>query len=134
MKGKTYNLEKLSSSGYFDVSVSKRFYYNTQEYFDELTDFVNNYDRDLRNYTPAFVINSDIDREEFIKECYEIRAYYVRLGMTALIDAIEVMENAAIGKEVKEFSDGQVSYKAKIKICKDAITEAQMRWKMSFVR
>jgi len=131
MKGKTYDLKKLESSGKFDTSVSARFYYNTQDYFDDLTNFVNNYKRDLSNYTPAFVINSDEDREKFMKECFEVRADFVRLGLTALIESLEVMENAVISKKFKEFSDGQVTFKANIKICKDTINDAAMRWKMS---
>jgi hypothetical protein len=131
MKGKTYDLEKLSASGKFDISVSTRFYYNTQEYFDALTDFALNYHRDLSNYTPAFVVNSDADREEFMKECFEIRADYVRLGLTALLESLVTMEDAAIAKNFKEFSDGQVTYRATMKICKDAITDAAMRWKMT---
>ncbi|MCL1884757.1 MAG: hypothetical protein FWF81_13520 [Defluviitaleaceae bacterium] len=130
MKGKTYDLEKLSASGNFDVSVITRFYYNTQEYFDALTTFVNTYSRDLGNYTPAFVVNSDADREEFMKECFEIRADYVRLGLNALIESLVVMEDAAINRDVKEFSDGQISYQATLKICKDDIKNATTRWKM----
>jgi hypothetical protein len=131
MKGKTYDLEKLSASGKFDIGVSTRFYYTTQEYFDALTDFSLNYKRDLSNYTPAFVVNSDADREEFMKECFEIRADYVRLGLSALLDALVTMENAAIAKNFKEFSDGQVTYRATMKICQDAIKESVTRWKMT---
>ncbi|MDR0272285.1 MAG: hypothetical protein LBI27_03085 [Clostridiales bacterium] len=131
MKGKTYDLKKLAASGHFDVNVSTRFHYSTQEYFDALTDFANNYDNDLRNYTAAFVVNSDVDREMFIKECYEIHADFVRLGFTALIEGLLVLEDAAMKKDMKEFADGQVSFKAKVKICKEEIINAQERWKMT---
>jgi hypothetical protein len=131
MKGKTYDIKKLEDTGRFDTSVSTRFYYNKQDYFDDLTTFVLNYKRDLSNYTPAFVVNSDVDREEFMKECFEIRAEFVRLGLKSLIESLEVMENAAISKKFKEFSDGQVTFKATIKICKDTISDAATRWKMS---
>lgn len=131
MKGKTYDINKLSSSGKFDVGVSNRFYYNTQEYFDALTDFAANYNRDLSNYTAAFVINSDAERDAFMLECYEIRADFVRLGINALLEALVTLENAAISRELGEFSDGQVKYRATLKICKDIIREACERWKMT---
>jgi hypothetical protein len=131
MKGKTYDLGKLSSSGRFDIGVSTRFYYNTQDYFDALSEFAENYARDLGNYTPAFVVNSDLDREEFMKECFEIRADFMRLGMVTLLDELMKMENAAISRKFKEFSDGQITFQATIKICKDVIRESAMRWKVS---
>jgi hypothetical protein len=130
MKGKKYDLEKLSSSNHFDISVSSRFYYNTQEYFDALSDFVQNFDRDLRHYTPAFVVNSDDDRANFLKECFEIRAVFTRLGITSLLDSLAVMEDAAIKRKHKEFSDGQVTYQATLQICKDTISDSAMRWKL----
>jgi hypothetical protein len=131
LKGRTYNLEKLSSSGKFDIEVSARFYYNMQEYFDALTDFAKNYHHDLSNYTPAFVVNSDDDREQFMKECFEVRADFVRLGMTALLESLVVMEDAAISRNQKAFSDGQVGFHATLRICKDEIEAAANRWKLT---
>lgn len=127
MKSKIYDLKKLNSSGNFDISISMRFFYNTQEYFDALTDFASSYARDLGNYTPAFLINSDVDREGFMKECFKIRADFVCLGMTALLEKLAVMEDAAISKNFKEFSDGQVIFQATLKICKSLIKEAEMQ-------
>jgi len=131
MKGKTYDLNKLSATGNFDISVTTRFFYNTQDYFDALTHFAKHYKRNLNNYTPAFVVNCDTDREEFIKECFEVRADLVRLGLTSLLNLLTVMENAAINRNEKEFSDGQISFKATMKICKDAIKDSSQRWKIS---
>ncbi|MCL2386345.1 MAG: hypothetical protein FWC89_02240 [Defluviitaleaceae bacterium] len=131
MKGKTYDLKKLASSGKFDITVSTRFFYNTQDYFDALTDFYNNYRRDLGNYTPAFLVHSDEDRDAFIKECFEVRAIFMRLGITALLDSLMTMEDAAIARNFKEFSDGQVSFHATLKICKDTIKDSTQRWALS---
>lgn len=132
MKGKTYDLEKLAASGNFDTSVSTRFYYKTQDYFDALTDFASNFQRDLGNYTPAFVINSDADREEFMKECFEIRADFMRLGLVSLLSELEKMENAAISRNFKEFSDGQITFHATLKICREIIRDSATRWKVSW--
>ncbi|MCL1844146.1 MAG: hypothetical protein FWF79_10070 [Defluviitaleaceae bacterium] len=131
MKGKTYDLKKLAASGKFDISVSTRFYYQTQEYFDALTEFVNTFERDLSNYTPAFVMNCEEDRQNLVKECFEIRAYLVRMGVTSLIENLATIEDSAISGNIKEFADGQITLRANIKICKDSIKEATMRWKMS---
>jgi hypothetical protein len=131
MKGKTYDTDKLSADGRFDTSVITRFFYKTQDYFDALTDFEQNYKRDLSNYTPAFVIHADANREEFIKECFDVRAVFVRLGMTYLLDELTTLENAAISKHEKEFADGQVKFRATIRIYKDIIKEATTRWKMT---
>jgi hypothetical protein len=130
MKGKTYDIKKISDNGNFDTSVADKFYYNKQEYFDALTDFVTDYDQDLRNYTPAFVINSDADREEFLKECYKIRAAFTRLGLKTLLEILSVMEDAAISKKFNEFKDGQINFHATINICKTALKEFEMRWKL----
>ena len=131
MKGKTYDLNKLSSSGKFDIGVITRFYYNTQEYFDALTQFAVNYNRDLGNYTAAFVVNSDAEREAFMSECYEIRADFVRLGADALLETLVILEDAAISRSLNQFSDGQVSFRATMKICKDLVKDACERWKMT---
>jgi hypothetical protein len=131
VRGKTYDLTRLAASGYFDTSVCTRFYYHAQEYYDSLTDFALNYSRDLSNYTPAFVVNSDPDREEFLKECFEIRADFMRLGLTALLESLGTLENAAITRNFKEFSDGQITLFATLQIAKDTIKESAMRWKVS---
>ena len=131
MKGKTYDMQKLSASGKFDISVSTRFYYTTQEYFDALTDFEAKYNRELNNYTAAFVINADEDREAFMQECYEIRAIFVRLGADALLESLLVLENAAISRNMNVFSDGQVNFRATVKICKDIIKNSCERWRMT---
>jgi len=131
MKGRTYNMKKLESSGKFDTSVLERFYGSEQEYFDALTNFVKNYTRDLGNYTPAFVINCDEDREEFMKECFEIRADFMRLGMTELLKNLSILEDAAISRTLKGFSDGQISFHASLKICKDEICAAANRWRIT---
>ncbi|MCL2357683.1 MAG: hypothetical protein FWC70_11150 [Defluviitaleaceae bacterium] len=129
MKGKTYDLEKLSDN--FDTEVSKRFYYDKQEYFDALSDFVTNFNRDLCNYTAAFVINSDHSREEFMKECFEIRAELTKVGTIGLIKLLSHLEDAARARSFQEFSDGQVNFKALLHICKDEINNAATRWKMT---
>ncbi|MCL1862920.1 MAG: hypothetical protein FWF78_05090 [Defluviitaleaceae bacterium] len=125
MKGKAYDLGRLSASGNFDIGVSTRFYYNTQDYFDALSEFAEGYARDLGNYTPAFVVNSDLDRDEFMKECFIIRADFIRMGMTNLLETLVVMEDAAISRNMKEFSDGQVRYHATLKINQSEIKAAE---------
>ncbi|MCL1877225.1 MAG: hypothetical protein FWF80_00030 [Defluviitaleaceae bacterium] len=129
MKGKTYDLAKLSDK--FDTDVSTRFYYNKQEYFDALSSFLTNYNRDLGNYTPAFVINDDLSREEFMRECFEIRAELTRLGLSALLELLSQLEDAARKRNFQEFSDGQVNFRATLEICKSELLDATTRWKMT---
>jgi len=124
MKRKSYDMTMLSETGMFDTNVSTMFYYSTRDYFDALTDFVQHYKRDLANYNPAFVVNSADSREDFIRECFEVRAILVRLGMNELLDALSTLENAAITKHDKEFSDGQIKFRATIEIYKKTIKEA----------
>jgi len=131
MKGKKYDIEKLEASGKFDTSVSTRFYYSTQEYFDAITLFSEHHNKGFSNYTPAFVVNSDDDREEFLKECFEVRAGLTTLGLTALLNELSIMEDAAIQKDMKEFSDGQIKYRATLEICLRTIKDATMRWRMT---
>ncbi|MCL2049672.1 MAG: hypothetical protein FWG87_13215 [Defluviitaleaceae bacterium] len=131
MKGITYNLEKLIASGNFDTGVIERFYYDKQEYFDALTDFRYDYKRDLTNYTPAFVINSKEDSEEFMKECFEIRAIFIKLGFTAVLETLVRLEDAAISHSEKAFSDAQIRFRATLKICKDELQAAANRWKIT---
>ena len=126
MKFKTYDLDKLSETKLFDLDVVSRFFHTKQKYFDALTDFEKFYKRDLSNYNPTFVTHCDSNREELIKECFEVRAALVRLGMNDLLDALNVLENAAITKHEKEFSDGQVKFRATVKIYKEAIKNSEM--------
>ena len=96
-----------------------------------LSEFARSYNRDLNHYTPTVVAYSDENREDFIKECFEVRADFVRLGMVELLRALDTLENAAITKHEKEFSDGQVKIRATVEIYKAAIKEAATPWKMS---
>ena len=98
MKRKTYDLDKLADSGKFDIGVRKSFFYNMQDYFDALTDFEQHYKRELGNYNPTFVTHCEDNREELMRECFELRAVFVRLGMTELLNALDTLENAAITK------------------------------------
>ena len=132
VKGKTYDLNKLAASGNFDIDAGPRFFYTTQEYFDALTDFVSHFRQDLGNYTPAFVINSDPDREEFLRECFAVRAKFMSLGITPLLDTLAVMEDAVISRNLKAFSDGQIRLHATLKICRDEIKKSAQRWRLSF--
>jgi len=131
MKGKNYDLDILTASGLFDLTVVSRFFYNTQEYFDALTDFERNYRRDLANHTPAVVAYSSESREDFIKECFDVRSVFVRLGMPELLRNLDNLENAAITKHEKGFSDGQIKMRATIEIYKETIKKAETRWKMT---
>jgi len=129
MKGKRYDMKKLAASGMIDITVSQRFYYNNQEYFDTLTKFLD-YHTGLGNYTPAFVVNSEEDCASFMLECFEARAEFMRLGLTVLLQELAVMEDAVINKDMKEFADGQTMFMASLTIYKDLIKDAAMRWKV----
>jgi hypothetical protein len=131
MKGRQYDLEKLDASGKFDTTTGRRLHYDTQAYFDSLTNFSKNFKKDLRNYTPAFVVNSDEDRDRLLRECFEIRAEFMQLGMVALMDTLTVMEDAAREKNAKEFADGQKILLATLDICKKAIAEAAKPWRVT---
>ena len=131
MKGRVYDIKKLADSGRFDTTVRNRFYYDNREYFDALSDFAENFERDMGNYTPAFVVNCDEDREEFMKECFEVRASLMRLGAGKLLDLLLVMENAAISRNAKEFADGQVNFHANLRICQDIVRDAAVKWMIS---
>lgn len=131
MKGRKYDMEKLEASGKMDVSVCSRFYYTQQDFFDELTNFIENHNTGFSNYTPAFVVNSEEDRKEFLNECFEARAQLTRIGMTALLDELSVMEDAAIHRNMKEFADGQIKYGATMEICLKLVKDSARRWVMS---
>jgi len=130
MKGIKYDIDKLNKSGLFDTSAASKFYYNIQDYFDALTYFIDNNVFGFSNYTPAFVVNSDEDRCLFLKECFDTRAEFTRLGMAALLQELDVMENAANKRDMKEFSDGQIKLRASIEICIRALRGAAMRWRI----
>jgi len=131
MKGKRYNMQLLVESGMFDVNKGQLFCYTIQEYFDALTEFLSKHISGFGNYTPAFVVNSEDERNCFLQECYEARAVYIMLGMTALMDAVNVMEDAALKRDMDELSDGQVKFRATLKICTDILRKAEMRWMIS---
>ena len=128
IKGKRYDMQKLAASNQFDLTVVHRFYYNVQEFFDELTEFAETHRSPLRNYTPAFVINSEDERQVFIQECFEARAMYMKLGLTGVLHEISVMEDAVQKKMLKEFSDGQIKFLADLTICIDVIKDSETRW------
>ena len=128
IKGKRYDMKKLADSGQFDLTVVHRFYYNPQEYFDDLAEFAATHRSPLRNYTPAFVINSEDERQVFIRECFEARASYMKLGLIGVLHEISVMEDAVQQNMLKEFSDGQIKFLADLEICIETIKDAETRW------
>jgi len=128
MKGKRYHMQKLAESGRFDITVAQRFYYNSQEYFDALSEFSQNHISPLKHYTPAFVVNSDDERNAFIAECCEVRADFMRMGLISLLEDVATMEDAVIKRDMKEFSDGQVKFLANLNICMDIIKDAETLW------
>ena len=124
MKGLVYDLEKLAGSGKIDTSFIGRYFYDSQEYFDKLTDFTTNYARCLSSYTPAFVVNSEEDKNRFLAECFQVRALFMQLGLASALDELNTMENAIHNQNVKEFADGQVKFAATLNIYMDIINDA----------
>ena len=131
MKNRVYDIEKLTASGKFDTSIIMRFFYHVQDYYDALTDFVENYQRCLINYTPAFVVNSEEDRKNFLEECFKVRAVFMRLGATDLLGLLGVMEDSAISRSAKEFSDGQVNFAATLEIYISIVKDAEQKSRKS---
>ena len=129
MKSKTYNIEKLAASEKFDTSIVQRFFYNNNDYYDALTDFSENFGKCLSHYTPVFVVNSEEDRQGFLTECAQVRAKFMRIGVTALLDALSVLEDAAIERNFDAFFDGQVKFNATLKICMDIVKSAESKSK-----
>jgi hypothetical protein len=66
-----------------------------------------------------------------MKECIEVRDDFTRLGLTALLKSLAIIEEAAVEQNMKAFADGQISFHATIKICKDEIAAAANRWKIT---
>ena len=127
--GKCYNLQKLIASGMFDIESGQQFHYNKiQTYFDSLEDFAANYVSGFGNYTPAVVVNSDENRAFFLVECYNARAQFMVLGISALLDCVTVMEDAAIKRDREGFADGQVKLRATLRICRNTIRAAEIQW------
>ena len=129
MKSKTYNIEKLAESEKFDTSIVQRFFYNISDYYNALTDFAENFGKCLSHYTPVFVVNSEEDRQGFLTESAQVRAAFMRIGATALLDALSVLEDAAIERNFEAFSDGQVKFRATLKICMDIVKSAESKVK-----
>ena len=125
MKAKIYDMAKLSESGKFDTTIVQRFFYHVKDYYEALTDFVENHKKCLSHYTPAFVVNSEDERKGFLNECFQVRAMLMRLGAIDLLDRLSAMEDAAISRNFQGFSDGQVSFNATLKIYMDIIKEAE---------
>jgi len=126
MKRTSYDIEKLARSGKFDTSIISRFFFYIQEYFDALTDFITTQQRCLNNYTPAFVVNNEDERRNFLVDCFKARATIMKLGFPALLEELSVLEHAANVRNLKKFSDGQINFNATMKIYMDIIRDAML--------
>lgn len=124
---KTYDITKLATSGKFDTTIVQRFFYHVRDYYDALTDFVENYGRCLKQYTPAFVVNSEEERKTFLAECSQLRAKFVRLGATSLLEALSNIEDAAVERNFKGFSDGQITFAATMEIYVNIVKDAETK-------
>jgi len=124
---KIYDMNKLESSGKFNIDAIRRLFYKEEDFFHALTDFVDNYQRCLSNYTPAFVVNSEAERQSFLAECFNVRAVLMRIGATELSKFLSVMEDALIFSDTKELSDGQMNFKANIEIYTRIIKDAEIK-------
>ena len=127
MSGTIYDIDKLAQSGQIDTTLIGRFFYNNQDYFDKLTDFATNHSRSLSHYTPAFVVNSEEDRDRFLSDCFQVRAMLMQLGMTSALAELNTMEDALHGGNLKDFADGQVKFLANLKIYMDIIKSARLQ-------
>ena len=134
MPAKRYDIAKLEASGKFDTAHVQRFFYNVADYYEVLADFFNNYKKCLSHYTPVFVVNSEDDRQGFLNECSNVRAKFMTMGATGLLDTLSVMEDAAINRNFEEFSDGQVKFKATLKIYMDLVKSAEVKSKPQVVK
>jgi len=119
-----YDLTKLTERKGINRNLVKLFFFNNEDYYNALTDFTENFGRPLAHYTPDFVMNSPDDRALFIKDCMNIRATLMQLGLTYAIHELDVMENALWRGTTKEFSDGQIKFAASINIYTQVIKDA----------
>ena len=122
--GKVYDLAQLTEGNGIDCNLVKLFFFENRDYYDALTDFLDNFGHPLAHYTPAFVINSPDDRALFLKDCLTIRITLMRLGLTYAVRELDFMENAIHAGNVKEFADGQVKFTASIEIYSSVIRAA----------
>jgi|GEM_PF-659676 len=127
MSIKTYDIAKLEASGKFDTAHVQRFFYNVKDYYEVLTDFFDNYKKCLGHYTPVFVVNSEEDRQRFLTECSQVRAKFINMGAIGLLDALSVLEDAAIIRNFEQFSDGQVKFNATLKIYMDLVKSVEVK-------
>ena len=125
MSLKTYDISKLTQSNQFDTANVQLFFYQITDFYEALNGFVETMGRALSHYTPAFVVNSEEERSNFLQECSQVRAKLMRIGATELMDTLAVLENAAIHRDFKEFSDGQVKFSATLKMAIDVIKDAE---------
>ena len=126
MKGKVYDITKLSESNEIDMELVRLFFFNNQDYFNGLTEFLFEYQQYLGHYTPAFVINSPEDKGLFLAECFKVRASLMRLGLRLALEELDYMEDAIYAENVKAFSDGQVKFEAAIQIYKRLFKAVQL--------
>jgi len=127
MNTKTYDMSKLADSKKFNTAQVSLFFYQISDYYAALTNFVDTMKRCLSHYTPAFVVNSEDERANFLAECAQVRAKLIRLGASELMDCLGTLEDAAISRNFEEFSDGQVKFNATLKICMDVVKNAEVK-------
>ena len=127
MSKKTYNIEKLGKSGYIDTSQNELFFYQRQDYFDKLTEFMEETQHtNIPNYTPAFVVNNKEDQDRFLAESSNIRARLMQLGMHGATRELNNMEDAIRFASTKAFADGQIKFAATMNIYESIISAAEV--------
>jgi CheY-like chemotaxis protein len=118
-------MSKLAENKIMDTSTVSWFFYDNKEYFNKLTEYVNNYPHYLANYNPTVVVVSEDEKKVFIQDCANVRAILTQLGMTLALSELNNMENAVLAGEIKELDDGFTKFHATLEIYANIIDEAE---------
>jgi CheY-like chemotaxis protein len=122
----SYDISKLAENKIMDTSTISWFFYDNNEYFKKLNEFVKNHPHYLTNYNPTVVVVSEDEKKVFIQDCAGVRAILTQLGMTLALSELNNMENAVLAGEIKELDDGLTKFYATMEIYANIIEDAEI--------
>lgn len=126
MSNEKYDMERLSSSSSINAASAFGMHYDSQDFFNHLTDFLAEWPNYLRSYNPTVIVYSDEERHTFAHDCSNIRAILTQLGITKALAELNNLENAVRHNDVKSLSDGLNIFFATLEIAAGDIQDARI--------
>lgn len=123
----SYDMDVLGKLRELDVSKARNNFNSRQEYFDRLTEFVDNAHDYLSLYNPTMVIYGKDIQVSFLDDLEKATQILTSLGMMPAVAELNNIVNAVSSNSVEVLSDGLIKFRADMEILSKRIAAARVK-------